>query len=180
MYGTLEADKKARMHWTRTEVGFNAITRGRVVMSRAPRRLLSASGGRTQYEKLELERFARKLHEAITAKGMSPSDLAAEVWGRTTDTRGYSVAKGRDRISVYLQGKSVPDPKNLAKIAEVLGMKVEDLAPDITASTVEKENPEIAMTMVAGHADKVYLRVNKLVPLALAAQIIQMLSDIKV
>jgi transcriptional regulator with XRE-family HTH domain len=148
-------------------------------MSRAPRRLLPASAGRTQVEKLELERFARKLHEAIVSRNMSPSDLAAEVWGRTTDSRGYSVAKGRDRISVYLQGKSVPDPKNLAKIAEVLGMKVEELAPDITASTVEKENPEIAMTAIAGHADKVFLRVNKLVSLELAARIISMLSESK-
>jgi hypothetical protein len=148
-------------------------------MSRAPRRLLPASGGRTQYEKLELERFARRLHEAIVSRNMSPSDLAAEVWGRTTDSRGYNVAKGRDRISVYLQGKSVPDPKNLARIAEVLGMKVEELAPDITASTVEKENPEIAMTAIAGHADKVFLRVNKLVPLELAAKIISMLSESK-
>ena len=146
-------------------------------MSRAPRRLLPATGGRTQYEKLELERFARKLHEAMINKGLSQSDLAAEIWGRTTDARGYDVAKGRDRISVYLQGKSIPDPKNLTKIADVLGMKVEELAPDITASTVEKENPEIAMTAIAGHADKVFLRVNKLVPLEMAARIISMLSE---
>lgn len=147
-------------------------------MSRSPRRLLPSTGGRTHYEKLELEQFARKLHEAIVSRGMSPSDLAAEVWGRTTDARGYSVAKGRDRISVYLQGKSVPDPKNLLKIATVLGMKVEDLAPDVTASAVEKENPEIAMTAIAGHHDKVFLRVNKLVPLELAARIISMLSGL--
>jgi transcriptional regulator with XRE-family HTH domain len=146
-------------------------------MSRSPRRLLPSTGGRTQYEKLELERFARKLHEAMTDRGLSQSDLAAEVWGRTTDSRGYDVAKGRDRISVYLQGKSIPDPANLKKIAEVLNMKVEDLAPDITASAVEKENPEIAMTAIAGHHDKVYLRVNKLVPLELAAKTISMLSE---
>lgn len=145
-------------------------------MSRAPRRLMDTSGGRTQYERLELERFARKLHDAMIAKGWSQSDLAAEIWGRTKDKRGYDVAKGRDRISVYLQGKSVPDPKNLARIAKALDMKVEELAPDITASTVEKENPEIAMTMVAGHSDKVYLRVNKLVSLELASRIIAMLS----
>jgi len=145
-------------------------------MSRSPRRLLSPTGGRTQYEKLELARFARKLHQAMTSRGLSQSDLAAEIWGRTKDKRGYDVAKGRDRISVYLQGKSIPDPKNLAKIAEVLRMKVEDLAPDITASTVEKENPEIAMTAIAGHADKVHLQVNKLVSLELAAKVISLLS----
>lgn len=146
-------------------------------MSRAPRRLLSSAGGRTQYQKIELERFARKLHEKMIEKGMSQSDLAAAVWGRTTDARGYDVAKGRDRISVYLKGESFPDPHNLQRIAEALGMTTAELAPDITAATVEKENPEIAMTMIAGHSDKVYLRVNKLVPLALAAKVITMLSD---
>ena len=147
-------------------------------MSRAPRRLMPAAGGRTQYEKLELERFARKLHEAMIKNGMTQSDLAAAVWGRTTDGRGYEVARNRDRISVYLQGRSLPDPQNLAKIAEVLGVTVEDLAPDITAAAVEKENPEVAMTAIAGHADKVFLRVNKLVPMAMAAQIITMLSSL--
>ena len=147
-------------------------------MPRAPRRLMPAAGGRTQYEKLELERFARKLHEAMIKKGMSQSDLAAAIWGRTTDARGYEVARNRDRISVYLQGRSLPDPQNLQKIADVLGTTVEELAPDITAAAVEKENPEVAMTAIAGHSDKVFLRVNKLVPMLVAAEIISMLSKL--
>lgn len=148
-------------------------------MSRNPRRLMASSGGQTQYEKLEVEQFARRLHEAMIRKGLSQSDLAAEIWGRTKDARGYDVAKGRDRISVYLQGKSLPDPKNLARLAEVLEMSVEELAPNVTAATVEKENPEIAMTMVAGHADKVFLRVNMLVPLAIASEAIALLTRAK-
>lgn len=146
-------------------------------MSRTPRRLLSAASGRTQYEKIELERFQRRLHEAINNANISASDLAAKIWGRTTDPRGYSVAKGRDRISAYLHGKSFPDPKNLKLLADALGMTPEELAPDITAATVEKENPEIAMTAIAGHSQRVYLRVNKLVPLPLAARVIQLLSE---
>lgn len=146
-------------------------------MSRAPRALLSTTGGKTQIERVEMERFARKLHEAMVKKGMSQSDLAAAVWGRTTDARGYEVAKNRDRISVWLKGAVYPDPHNLKKVAEALGVDPLELAPDVAASTVEKENPEIAMTAISGHSDKVFLRVNKLVPLPLAAKIIGLLSE---
>jgi transcriptional regulator with XRE-family HTH domain len=146
-------------------------------MSRLPHRLLASSGGPTQYEKHEIEMFSRRLHEAMIKKGLSQSDLAAMIWGRTKDQRGYDVAKGRDRISVWLRGKAIPDPQNLKKLADTLELDVAELAPDITAATVEKENPEIAMTMIAGHADKVFLRVNMLVPLALASKVIAMLSE---
>ena len=136
-----------------------------------------STGGRTPVVKLEMENFARRLKSVLDEKNMSQADLARKIWGSTTDSRGFDVARNRDRISVYLAGKSMPDSKNLRAIAEALNMKAEELAPDIIAATVERENPEIQFTMVSGHTDKVYLRVNKLVPLAVAAQIVTLLSD---
>jgi hypothetical protein len=38
-------------------------------------------------------------------------------------------ARGRDRISVWVSGKSFPDKENLEKLARVLGVKAGDLAP---------------------------------------------------
>ena len=145
-------------------------------MARKTRRLLPPAAGRTPVEQFEMEQFARRLDQLIQAKGWSPSDFAREVWGSTTDKRGYSVAKGRDRISVYLKGKSYPDRKNLKLMADALGVKPEYLAPDLAGAPVERENPEIAMTAINGHHDKVLLRVNKLVPLELASQVISLLS----
>lgn len=146
-------------------------------MSARPRRLLPPAAGRTGVERLELQQFARRLHELMSQRGMSQSDLAREVWGTTTDTRGYTVAKNRDRIGAYLRGESLPEPQNLSRLAEALGAKTEELAPEIVASTVDRENPEIAMTMVAGHHDKVHLQINKLVSLALATKIIGLLAE---
>lgn len=148
-----------------------------IVMARAPRRLLPPGGGQTQVERIETENFARRLHKLMLDKSMSQSDLARKVWGGTTDKRGYDVARNRDRISVYLRGQSYPDPVNMQKIADALGVPVEELAPDAVASAVERENPEVAMTAIAGHHDKVFLRVNKLVPMTLAAKIISLLSE---
>lgn len=145
-------------------------------MSRIPRRRTAPVAGMTTIETHELQNFARRLHELLTAKGWSQSDLAAEIWGRKTDTRGYEVAKGRDRISVYLQGKSYPDPANLKAIAEALGTTPEALAPDLFAATVDREIPAIAITGVAGSLDKVHVRVDALLPMTAAAEIATILA----
>jgi hypothetical protein len=68
----------------------------------------------------------------------------------------------------------VARPNNLKKIAEALGMTPAELAPDITGSTVERQNPEFAMTAIAGHANNVHLKVNKLVPWNIAIMVSQL------
>jgi transcriptional regulator with XRE-family HTH domain len=125
---------------------------------------------------MELERFADQVFKLRTAKGWSPSRLAREIWGETTNKEGRKVAKNRDRISVYEKAKSWPDPHNLAKLAKALDTTPEQLAPDITASTVDRQNPEIALIAVAGHTDAVHLKVNKLVSMNIATLIMQLLD----
>jgi transcriptional regulator with XRE-family HTH domain len=125
---------------------------------------------------MELDQFASRLQHFRTEKGWSQSDLAREVWGEIETKAGRKVAKNRDRISTYEMGKSWPDPHNLMKIAEKLGVSPEELAPDITAATVDRQNPEIALVAVAGHHDKVHLKVNKLVSMNIATMIMQLLD----
>ena len=125
---------------------------------------------------MELEQFASRLQDFRKEKGWSQSDLAREVWGEIETRAGRKVAKNRDRISTYEMGKSWPDPANLTKIAKALGVPPEELAPDITASTVDRQNPEIALIAVAGHHDKVHLKVNKLVSMNIATMIMQLLD----
>ena len=99
---------------------------------------------------MELEQFASRLQHLRTEKGWSQSDLAREVWGELETRAGRKVAKNRDRISTYEMGKSWPDPHNLMKIANALGVSPEELAPDITAATVDRQNPEIALVSSRG------------------------------
>lgn len=75
--------------------------------------------------------FARALRDAMNRQNLSASEVARRIWGTATDKRGYEVAKNRDRIGHYLAGTSYPEPENLVKLANAVGVPIEDL-------TVEK------------------------------------------
>lgn len=75
----------------------------------------------------EYRPFAEALRAALRRKGMSASDVAREIWGSTTDRRGYSVAKNRDRIGLYLNATAYPDEESLKELARVLDVTMEEL-----------------------------------------------------
>jgi transcriptional regulator with XRE-family HTH domain len=121
--------------------------------------------------------FGQRLQQLLDKKGMNYSDLAREVWGSTETKTGYKVAKNRDRISVYIAGKAFPDPRNLKKIADKLGVEVSELAPEhFGDAMIEQSNPAYSITKVQGEGDKVFLRVNKVVPEQVAAKIMFLLA----
>ena len=123
------------------------------------------------------QQFGRRLQQLLDQKGMNYSDLARLVWGKTTTKSGYEVAKNRDRISVYISGKAFPDPRNLKKIAEQLGVEIAELAPDhVGDAMIEQQNPTYSITKVQGENEKVFLRVNKMVPEQVAAKIMFLLA----
>jgi transcriptional regulator with XRE-family HTH domain len=121
--------------------------------------------------------FGRRLQRLLDQKGWNYSDLAREVWGKTTTKNGYEVAKNRDRISVYIAGKAFTDPRNLKRIADKLGVEIADLAPEhVGDAMIEQPLPAYSITKVQGEGDKVFLRVNKLVPEHVAAKIMVLLT----
>lgn len=69
--------------------------------------------------------FSQRLAQRMQAKGMSQSDLARAIWGSNAD----GTARNRDRISSYLQGRGLPTPENLEKLAKALDCKPDDLVP---------------------------------------------------
>jgi len=75
----------------------------------------------------EYKPFADALRVAMARSQKTASDLAREIWGSTTDKRGYSVGRNRDRIGHYLNGTSYPEPDNLEKLARALGIPVSEL-----------------------------------------------------
>lgn len=143
-------------------------------MSSNPRRLSPASApDKAVYD---LKPFHVRLREMLAQKGWSQSDLARAVWGSTQDAKGNSVARNRDRVSQYCSGKGVPEPENLKKIADALGVTVAQLAPDIVSAGVEAEEPSFALHAVQGRPNMVVLRVNTLTTAELAASIIGQLA----
>jgi transcriptional regulator with XRE-family HTH domain len=102
---------------------------------------------------IDRDNFHKRLKALMEQHQMTQADLAAEIWGRLQaaedfDAEGFSeratelmrqimadrsknalIAKGRDRLSVWVSGKSFPSPENLEKLAKALGVSVRDLAP---------------------------------------------------
>ena len=125
---------------------------------------------------LRNQEFARRLYRALVERGWSQSDLARRAFGSKTDERGYTVAKGRDRISVYLRGQAFPEPKTLAKIAKILRIPVEELAPEIHTSAIDREHPEVMIHQASGH-NKVHLVVNKIVLASVATRVMELINE---
>jgi transcriptional regulator with XRE-family HTH domain len=71
--------------------------------------------------------FADWLAARMTALGFNHSDLARRVWGTVKDTRGYDVARNRDRISNYLAGVSYPSFDTRYKLAKALSVFPDDI-----------------------------------------------------
>jgi transcriptional regulator with XRE-family HTH domain len=108
-----------------------------------------------------------KLIAAREAKGWSQSDLARVIWGLITSTRGYPVARNRDRISVYERGLSSPNGLHLKQLAAALGVAPADLldGPAVGPS------PTFLITQAPTEPGKARLQVDMVVPFTVAAAI---------
>ena len=133
-----------------------------------------ASGKRPEYVE-----FARRLQEAMNAKGFSNSDLARLVWDEMTDSKGYKLARNRDRIAVYLQGKGFPEASTLHKVAQVLGVPKAELAPHIAIAVVDRQRPEFSMTTVGEEGNRALVQVNAVLPLSIAVEISKLILRAK-
>lgn len=127
---------------------------------------------------MDAETFGKRLHNLLLSRGISQSDLAAKIWGRYKDNRGFDVARNRDRISIYLKGASMPDAPNLKKIADALSMTVHELLDDApnTVTTTVDYNPLTAMDQVPGEAHYVFLRLHRKMKAQDAARVIGMVE----
>jgi hypothetical protein len=61
-------------------------------------------------------------------------------------------------------------------MADVLGMTVEELAPDVTADAIEKDNPSLLLHAIGGHDNMALLKVNRILPLSVAAEVIRIIE----
>lgn len=144
-------------------------------MSKSPRRS-SPVGGMTTPQMKALRTFADNLRKARMDRDWSQSDLAREIWGEILGADGRKSARNRDRISVWERGSVVPDPLNLQKLCDVLGIPQEELAPGLTMETIDKTPPAIHFHMVPGGEGLVHLRVDTMCLLATAVEVVALLS----
>jgi transcriptional regulator with XRE-family HTH domain len=99
-------------------------------MTKTVHQLPRVPGAQLPLERTRNANFAKRLAKIMADREMTQSKVAAEIWGRVENDKGAWVAKGRDRLSVWVSGKNFPDRENLEKLARALGVSVSDLAPD--------------------------------------------------
>lgn len=121
--------------------------------------------------------FARRLKEQRLARGMSQSDLAREIFGEYKDpSTGYVVAKSRDRISVWENGKELPSETHLQMVADALGVDQDVLAPEIRQARMSHIEAPVGMAMVKGKPDRAVLTANVVASIDLVAKIMALIA----
>ena len=114
------------------------------------------------------KQFGEKLRSLIVKKGWNQSELArrASVF--------LDKEMGRDNVSVYVNGKSLPGNTHLYALARALEIEPAELLPNIAGST--NTGSTLKVTSIPGRPKVARLRVDQEVPFDQAVKIIQILN----
>lgn len=118
--------------------------------------------------------FAKRLQHYMVKKGWNQSELA-----RAADREIKRIDKtkrfGRDNVSVYMRAKSLPGPIQLAALAKVLNVKVEELLPQRGVPTASDRAPPFDMRSLED--GNVWLRVNQSISMKSAMKIMAVINE---
>lgn len=110
------------------------------------------------------QEFGRRLYDQLLKQRLNQSDLARKS------------GLGRDSISQYVRGRSVPTPQNLEKMAEALGIEPDDLFPNYSAQAIAIEDPTFQLRAVDGDSSQMWLTINQRVSTAKAMAVMAALN----
>ncbi len=110
------------------------------------------------------EQFGRRLYKLMIAKGWRQSELARQA------------GLGRDAISTYVTGRSFPTPINAKKLADALGVTVEELLPNVTENAIAQNRPDFEMKTSAGDPSRAWIKLDRAVSLTTAVKIAELIS----
>lgn len=115
-------------------------------------------------EDRDLKAFSEILLKAMLEKKLNISDVARKMFGTVKDYRGFTVAKNRDRVGLYLHGKSYPNAENLKKLAEALDLRVEDLQAQKPSIGITRqkmsEKTDLQISILAAQPDRAALQMS--------------------
>jgi len=109
--------------------------------------------------------FGKRLYSLMLNKGWNQSEMARRV------------GIGRDSISQYVRGRSIPSPANLDKLATILGIEKDVLFPNYDAQTNAIEAATVEIKSIDSDAEYMWLRVNMKVPAAKALEVLKILKS---
>jgi transcriptional regulator with XRE-family HTH domain len=87
--------------------------------------------------------FAKRLKEAMMRKGWTQSELAR----RSEDYLPSGKSFGRHLASTYMRGLHMPNQVNLEAMSKALGVAIDDLVPEGSATIVGVTDRAINVTM---------------------------------
>ena len=108
--------------------------------------------------------FGKRLQSLMLKKGWNQSELARKV------------GIGRDSVSQYVRGRSIPSPANLNKLAGILGIEKDVLFPNYDAQTNAIEAATLEIKSIDSDAEHMWLRVNMKVPAEKALEVLKILK----
>lgn len=109
--------------------------------------------------------FGRHLHKLMRDRHLNQSDLA-----RLADV-------GRDSISQYVNGNTMPIEKNAKLLADALGVSVPEIYPaDFRRQAIEGEPQDLRLTMLTGQPNKCWFYINRQMSFSLATDIIRLIE----
>lgn len=114
---------------------------------------------------LTKQAFAKRLYNLMMSKGWNQSELARRA------------GLPRDSVSTYIRAKVMPTPLSVQNLAAALGVTPEDLMPNHVESAIEEDTPSLEMKVSVNAPSKAWLRVNRLVSLATAARVIDLIES---
>ncbi|HEY9550622.1 MAG TPA: helix-turn-helix transcriptional regulator [Kiloniellaceae bacterium] len=137
-------------------------------MSRSPRYAVDPAGEPRNLltpRHLTKQEFGRRLYQLMLAKNWSQADLARRA------------ELGRDSISTYINGKTFPDPLSRKKLADALGVSVDELIPNGMETALDQEFPAVELKQAVGHPGMAWVRINRAMSFATAAKIIDLINQ---
>jgi transcriptional regulator with XRE-family HTH domain len=124
----------------------------------------SLSAGSLAPKHLTKQEFAKRLYRLMLKRGWNQSELARRA------------NLPRDSVSTYIRAKVMPTQQSAQRLAAALGVTPEDLMPNFVESAIEEDTPSLEMKVSVNAPNKAWLRVNRLVSLATAARVIDLIE----
>ena len=109
--------------------------------------------------------FGNRLRDLIFKKGWNQSDLARKA------------KMGRDSISTYIRGRSVPTPQNLERLSKALDISSEKLYPNYSANAAALEEPIMQIKQVNDDSGMMWLKISMKVESEKAIAVMKILYD---
>ena len=113
---------------------------------------------------LRKREFGDNLYTFLMQKKMSQSDLSR------------ASGMGRDSISQYVRGRSVPSPKNLQKLCDALDVEPDVLFPNYDAQANAIEQATLEIKSIEADTENFWLRINMKVPAMKALEVMKILK----